>query len=70
MAERFVTYDLQTERKISKVFFLPPKCCMTRLHKTDNPFLPIPPAADYALLRWSPRSPDLTTCDFFLMGTC
>jgi len=23
---------------------------------------------DYALMRWPPRSPDLTPCDFFLCG--
>ena len=25
---------------------------------------------DVALMQWPPRSPDLTPCDFFLVGIC
>jgi len=36
--------------------------------QNDNLFQIIPAAGDQALLRWPPRSPDLTPCDFSLWG--
>lgn len=33
-----------------------------------NPLLPIPTAADQALLWWPSKSPNLMPCDFFLRG--
>ena len=36
--------------------------------QAHNPFTPKLVAADQALLRWPPRSPDHTPCNFFLWG--
>ncbi|GBM04697.1 hypothetical protein AVEN_44835-1 [Araneus ventricosus] len=36
-----------------------PHCCIGRAGLDDVPLLP-----------WTPRSPDLTPCDFFLWGLC
>ena len=67
--------DLQMEREA--LFFSPflffsyliNALCVCLLwlgrRRANDLFPPIPAAADQALLRWPPRSPELTPCDFF-----
>jgi hypothetical protein len=72
MADRIATCGLQTERGTFQ-FFIPHKRYifppfMARRTSSRYPISAHTAAADHALLRWPPRSPDLMPCDLLLWG--
>jgi hypothetical protein len=63
------TRPTDLKRNFPSSFCIPDKCSTYRpFGQADYPVLPITAAADRALLRWPPRSPDITPCNFFLWG--